>query len=830
MRFTTLRLALLTSLGLGIWTAGGCGSSTSSSDEAGAGTGSHGTGSVGAGCDSAFDCRPGLGCTAGKCSLGHSFDPGVACTVSGECRDGLYCGPSHACEAAGKGEAGATCADDGACKSGLRCNLVGFSAQCQAEGSVDAGGACTSASACMGGLACIRGACLQAPDGVPTLGISGWKGVQCAAEPDGPTKAYFHVPRAGDEADFYQLPFPNDIRRKDGRPDLSGHPTPGADLLGYDLVDRYLRAIEQRSDGFGAYPTVFFRFSGEIDIDTFRGEGVVSFIDVTPGDPAFGQGRGLAWNARVDPTHYICSNWLGVRPAQGSPLEPGHTYAVVLTAGGKAKGGAELTRSDELAALLAEAAPQDPALAAAHGAYAPLRSLVAQGLLKAPVMNAAVFTVQQARSPMARVAKAVEQAGAPATSGWVRCGDKPSPCPDASGTRACGGADPAFDELHALVELPVFQRGKAPYLEPADGGDIDASGDAAAVQRSEQVCLSLTVPKGAAPAAGWPLVIYAHGTGGSFRSQVTEGVSAMLAAGDTGAPMAVMGIDQVQHGPRRGGSSLTPNELFFNFANPGAALGNPLQGAADQLSLVRLAAALSLDAAASPTGSAISFDKAALMFWGHSQGATEGGLALPYASGVAGAVLSGQGASLIDSLLNKTSPVDIAAVLPLALLDPAPGKPGAAPELIGGATHPVLSLLQTFIDPADPLNHAALLVDRPLSPASALHVFQPYGQGDTFAPPATEATFAIAAGLGQVSPDASVTQADELGGTAPFPASISGNKAVGDRVLTAAVRQYGPGAGYDGHFVAFKHDTARADVARFLGQLAQGKTPQVGGP
>ena len=40
--------------------------------------------------------------------------------------------------------------------------------------------------------------------------------------PDDPKQSYFEVPRGEDRdpAEFYSLPFPNDIRRKDGHIDL----------------------------------------------------------------------------------------------------------------------------------------------------------------------------------------------------------------------------------------------------------------------------------------------------------------------------------------------------------------------------------------------------------------------------------------------------------------------------------------------------------------------------------------------------------------------------------------------------------------------------------
>ena len=46
-------------------------------------------------------------------------------------------------------------------------------------------------------------------------------------------------------------------------------------------------------------------------------------------------------------------------------------------------------------------------------------------------------------------------------------------------------------------------------------------------------------------------------------------------------------------------------------------------------------------------------------------------------------------------------------------------------------------------------------------------------------------------------------------------ASAQGNAALATLMATAAFRQYMP-AGYDGHFVAFQNDQAKADVTKFL--------------
>jgi hypothetical protein len=278
----------------------------------------------------------------------------------------------------------------------------------------------------------------------------------------------------------------------------------------------------------------------------------------------------------------------------------------------------------------------------------------------------------------------------------------------------------------------------------------------------------------------------------------------------------------VQHGPRRGGSQKSPNDLFFNFANPAAARGNPLQGAADQIALARFAAGLQLTAAESG-GDAIAIDPAAIVFYGHSQGATHGSLALSYEDRYRATVLSGNGASLIDALLGKTQPVNIAGAIPFVLADPD-GKGG----LSGGDMHPALSVLQHWIDRSDPLNFARAVGREPPSGHTPKHVFQTYGIADHFSPPSTLATFALAAGLDLVAPHASVTDPEPIGQLNPVASGMNGNAMIGTTAITLGVRQYAPPAGTDGHFVAVAVPDATSDIARFLGASIGASPPPIG--
>lgn len=745
--------------------------------------------------------------------------------MSDECSAGSYCAGGR-CAAGGAGALGAACVSDSACAARLRCDFVGLSAECLPEGTGAVGAACTTAADCLGGLGCAAGACAPtvASSGPGALGLAAWAGEACS-DPSGPTQAYFRVPRGSGDGDFYRLPFPNDVRKNGGKLDLTGHPTPGASLLGYDVVQRYLDDLAASADGFSTYPTVLFRFSASIDQNgSLKAADAIRWIDVT--QPKTPVPLGFNWSMSTARGAYICGNWLALRPPLGQPLTPGHTYAVVLSTGVLDASFQPIQIAPDLTALLAATAPGDAALATQWPKYQALRDWaqgagVGAAVAPSSILDATVFTVGHPDAIGPKLAAAVAAAPAPAATGWIRCGDAPSPCPQATGDRACGAPDPAFDELHALVTLPIFQQGTEPYATPADGGAFALAADGTpTLQRTESVCMSLTVPKGAMPAGGWPLLVYAHGTGGSFRSAVTEGVAVREASIDDGSGghthVAVLGIDQVEHGTRRGASGASPDDLFYNFGNPLAARGNPLQGAADQMALVRFASTLDVPAAQSPTGAEIKAGPIA--FWGHSQGATAGGIAMPYVSGVLGAVLSGEGASVIDALLGKKNPVDVADGLPVVLEDPSVG-----------VYHPVLALLQNDLDGSDPLNHAPHLVVGPLSVATTKNVFQPFGQGDTYAPPATERTFAAAAQLAEVAPPSGVSGSPLAG--APLAPPAGGNATKLAVIRTAVVRQYaasGPGPAYDAHFVAYDDAAAEADVDHFIGDCLAGKAPNVG--
>ncbi len=775
---------------------------------------------VGEACTDNIECRPGLICdeATSSCQPGHSTEQGGDCILSAECEDGLYC-EDGLCAPAGEGVEGDACVSDGDCASGFRCSLVGLTATCVPEGDVDLGGTCSESTECFGGLACVDGLCAQLPPGYPPFGMP-WEGVVCEEE-TGPAQAYFHVPRGDDtDRDFFRLPFPNDVRLVNGQLDLTGFPTPGDAIIGFDIVQRYVDAVTESRDGWGMYSGVYFRFSDELDTETFAGN--VKLIDLTTG-----QSLGLNWAYSVGSTKYICNYRVIINRSQGRVFEPGHTYAAYLLTGAKAHDASSIQRSNDLVALLGDTEPTVPALIPHWPTYEPLRTYLADNTIDpATILTASVFTIGHPRSLVEQIQGVIDVGSPPTATQWTLCDTGvTSPCPDATGPRACGAANADYYELHALVELPIFQQGTPPYVDPPDGGDLKDNGGVPEVDHTEQVCMALTVPKGTMPSGGWDTVVFAHGSGGHFRSHIESGLATDLAQGvddgqSTIVRAAVLGIDQVLHGPRRAGSTMTSNDLFFNFANPKAALGNPQQGAAEQMALLRFVPTVTFDQPSSPTNEAFALSTN-VGYWGHSLGATLGALATPYGDWN-GVIFTGQGAALRDSLVTKTSPVNIAGLIGFVLSDFASDG-----SLHHGARHPVLNLMQHFIDGGDPIAYGRLLVLTPPGTLEARHVFQLYGLYDTYTPSRVQANYALAAGLGLVDHHSSAMPGEEIGNLTPLSTPASGNQVVDSKTVSALVRQYGP-MDADGHFVAFDVGAARADALRFLAGVLTGVTPQVG--
>lgn len=605
----------------------------------------------------------------------------------------------------------------------------------------------------------------------------------CGDDPT--TTALFAVPGASAADEFYALPFPNDLRRHpDGRLDLSRFP---ANSL---IVDQ-IRAAAETLDGFGLNAAIYARFDGALDpaslpdpAASLTASASVYLVNVDPDSPA--RGARIPLVVRFGATAYqtLAANHLVARPYPGFPLDEQTTYALVITTRVRDPYGEPVAASTELTAMLDPGG--DPAFEPARTVYQPLLALLDEpgDDERSDLVSAAVFTTQRATHVAPAIRQAVFAGAAPIAT-------------DVMPTTV----NPVFSTFIGTYQAPSFQAGDVPY-RTAPSGEIAIGADGAAiVQRSETMRFAVTVPAGDVPAAGWPIAIYSHGTGGDYGSFITDGTGLALAR----EGIAVISTDQVLHGPRNPGGN--PELDFFNFGNVYAARDNALQGVADAFSQLRLAHGMAIvDGARTHT-----FDPAKVYFFGHSQGGLTGPGFIAFEPSLTGAVLSGTAGLLYLNLLHKTNPLDIPALVETFLRDEPLDE-----------DNPSLALLQLWIERSDPVNYAPLMVRKPATvdgaPLTPRNLFQTEGFTDTYSPNIGIEAFATAVGGDLVMlPDAQAFEGIALRGRSVLTAPITGN--LGG--ATVGLGQYAEEAGSDGHFVVFDIPSATRQSTQFLATLAR---------
>jgi len=260
---------------------------------------------------------------------------------------------------------------------------------------------------------------------------------------------------------------------------------------------------------------VYARFDGALDpaslpdpAGSVAAGASVYLVDVDPDSPAKGTRVPLEVRFRAEPTRTIKANQIVARTYPGFGLADGTTYALVVTSRVRAASG-DLAPADAFRDLLADAG--DPA---ARAAYAPLLAYLDEpgDDERADVITAAVFTTQHATALVPAMRAAIFATPAPTATGVVN-----------------KGATATFTTFEGAYMAPNFQTGTVPYRNPPDGRIVVGADGNAVVQRMEPMRFALTVPPGATPAGGWPLAIYAHGTGGDYRSFIDDGTVVALA-------------------------------------------------------------------------------------------------------------------------------------------------------------------------------------------------------------------------------------------------------------------------------------------------------------
>ncbi len=628
---------------------------------------------------------------------------------------------------------------------------------------------------------------------------------------------------------WFDHPWPSDMRLDpDGSEHLEGWRNPRSVLL----LSQYIQAMKGVLHGFSPAAAGYVRFDGDIDPATLPADpaaatdasSTVQLIDIDDASPNKGERRLLTLYWRQAAGAYWMPDTLAFMPTMGYPLMANTKYAFVVTDGVRGADGAPVQPSAALRQVLGLDPAQGPT-AALHDAWAPaIATLGSLGITPDHIAQMTVFTTDDPTAETIAVAKDART-------------NQPVPKVDDTAWLVKEHVSGYQVYEGKYGPSPDYQKGTPPFANYGDGGafEFDASGHPVK-QREFNPRFALAIPDASScplPANGYPIVMYAHGTGGDYRSFLDDGTAASLAS----KCLASMGVDQIMHAsrlPQPPDPSWSPELLFFNFQNPDAARTNPRQSGVDEVVRARLAREghIVVPAAVSTTGQDIPIDPSTVLFFGHSQGGLNGPIYMGVDDGARGGVLSGSASMISITLLEKTLPAPSVAGLVKGLLFAL--STSEYDEL--NYLHPGVSLIQSFIDVADPIHYVPMMIQRPLPGFAAKSIYQtegvnPDGSGDSYAPPHAIEVQAVATGLPLMNPVVHPIAEMAYSGLQPVtipPEGLSGNLAGGS--ASGVLAQWPASQASDGHFVVFDIPAARSQAAGFCRNLADNPVGRIPAP
>ncbi len=636
-------------------------------------------------------------------------------------------------------------------------------------------------------------------DGAADTSADPWAG-----QPTGATARYELT-----ATDWHATPFPTNTRMAaDGALDLSGFPATRDGSAPSDLLAGYLTYAGAHLHGWSIQPTIYVQFDQPLDPAAFGPptaqptQDKLFLMDVTPASPEYG--TLIPLTTTVSGTQrgmFLAPNLLMAQPIWGRPLLQNTTYAFVVRRGVKDLAGKPLGLPPTLQVVLAVQAGAkvlvDAATAKLSQSLAPLFAAMTAGKITVAPLDIAAATVFTTGAPTVELQQ---------MAAWVRAKADTAP---AFGFETIDSKNPDFVLASAHYYAPNFQQGTCPYTTQGEGGFALAADGSPTVQRTEEMRVSLVLPKKPLLINGKvPVVQSAHGTGGDWLSDVDGGpqvIATLLAK----QGLAVVSIDQPLHGIRCAPVTLTADALdidTFNFFNISAGLSGFRQSALDTVFLTRLLREAKLDVPAgiAAGGDAVAFTTDVIGFIGHSQGGLSGALAAAVEPNIRAFVLSGAGAGLSLTVVERVYPVDFPTLLTnLLSLDP-----GELSEF-----HPAVSLVQMMADITDPLAYAHLtwVRDAGVRPPDVMLTAGLYDQ-DT--PHLTAEALAASLGLDILAPSVHLDEALQLGKSQLLPGPISANHSANGFNVTAGLTQWGGKS--DDHFIIFDEPKLAAMYAHFL--------------
>jgi hypothetical protein len=621
------------------------------------------------------------------------------------------------------------------------------------------------------------------------------------------------------EATFFDFPYPADSRLlAGGRPDLTGYPQSPAGPLVKSLAE-----IAADRPGFPVVPVIYFRFTRPIAARTLdpvipaEAAAPIWLLDVDPASPD--RGRRLPTVAQtLAKDAYVPENVLAVAARPGWVLHPRRTYAVVVTRAVSDAAGRPLDQVPALAELARRKVPKGARAAQVAAAFAPLwDTLKAEGVDTSTIAAATVFTTGDVVADLADLSARTSASYAITITNLAIDPDD-------------GAAHDRFCELTGRIRLPQFQRGDPPF---STGGTLELGPDGLPIeQRGEDVPIELTLPKTPMPQRGYPLVIYFHGSGGVAAEVV-----------DRGPVLVPGGPEQKGQGPAYvlapfgiaafgAALPLSPDRLpgagelaYLNFNNLAAFRDTFRQGVIESRILLETLRNLRIPAASvagckgptlAPGQDAFFFDPDALVAQGQSMGGLYANLVSAVEPRIRAAVPTGAG-GMWSYFVTQTQLI--------------PGLPDALVSLLAlddrpTFVHPVLQLLETAWEPADPIAYVPRLARRPLDGHPVRPVYEPVGKDDRYFPTQLYDAMALAYGHKEAGDIEWPTMQDALGpaglgGVQPYPVTANLHSERGDLYTGVVVQYLGDGL-QDPHDIFAQLDAVKYQYGCFLSTFLAG--------
>jgi len=605
---------------------------------------------------------------------------------------------------------------------------------------------------------------------------------------------------------FYDAPFPSDHRLKaEGGVAITDFPNPDK----IDFVTSMRRLVSTEARGFGVSSGIFFSVSATIDsamlpdAATSLTAEATAFLVGVGGGPDKGRRYPVDVTFDPDPGPFSPTHLLAMVPFQGVPLRPSTRYAAVVL-----RSAAQLGVQSDLREVIEGFVPEGMDEATYEIYRDAIETLEAQGVAVDEIAGLAVFTTDD---PERGLSAALASAETPSLDAGLRHIE-------------------TYDDycvFESRMQMPVYQQGDPPFDDEGGNWALDADGQPV-LQGHETARLFVTVPRRAAPAGGFPTVVFIRTGGGGDRPLIDRGVRASAGAdavAGTGPAQefARVGFAGVMvdgpHGGIRNVSGGDEQLLIFNFFNPPAMRDNVRQSALELALLPRVLEGLTITSTACPSvGDTATLDTERLVLMGHSMGATIGPLSLAVEGRYRAMILSGAGGSWMENIIRKRSPLVVRPLAELILSYEPVGRTLRR-------TDPVLSMLQWAGEPADPPIYGRRIISEP-TVGTPRHVLMLQGIVDTYILPeianATTLSFGLDLAGEALDPNIEATLPLAAARRVELPATANI-----DGKVTAVVVQHAEDGIEDGHEVAFQLEAPKRQYRGFLESFASSAAPTV---